>query len=194
MKEFKLKNRTINLCSWNDITLKQYIEYSKVVIDLSKATNTLEKFVKTNKLVEILCNLTEEEVDEIVINDMNLITEDIMDMISNMNYSDFTNHFNIDGIEYATKDTNELNNAEYISLNMIREQYIDSFDSFPRLLAVLIRPAKKLYDEETKQDKWVVEKFNKNDIDNLEFRANLFINKALAKDVAPPLSFFLNSK
>ena len=77
-------------------------------------------------------------------------------------------------------------------MNILREQYKNDLELLPKLLAILIRPGKKEYDFEKKKEIWIVDKFNRRDIENLHLRADIFLNKAKAKDLIPVISFFLN--
>ena len=117
-------------------------------------------------------------------------------MLNNANFtSEASNHFTIDGVDYVAKNPNEIDNGEYISLNMLQEQYKnDTYKLFPRILSVLIRPGKIEYDKERKEEVWTPEPFNRRDILNLELRSDIFLNKAKAKYVIPVLTFFLNTK
>jgi hypothetical protein len=86
-----------------------------------------------------------------------------------------------------------LDNGEYISLNLLKEQYADNtYELFPKMLAILIRPATKEYDFERKEEVWNIDKFNRRDILNLELRSNLFLDNAKAGDVVPIINFFLS--
>lgn len=180
--------------SLNDITLRQYLEFSKVAENITDE-QTIENTLKTYKLIEIITNSTEEEVDELEVKDMEVISTKVKALIDNFaGFPETTNrHIHILGVDYAVKDMNELDNGEYISLNLLKEQYgNDTYELFPKMLAILIRPATKEYDFERKEEIWTIDKFNRRDILNLELRSNLFLDNAKAGDVVPIINFFLS--
>jgi len=180
--------------SLNDITLRQYLEFSKVAETITTEP-TIENTLRTYKLVEIITNSTEEEIDELGVKEMEVISNSVKILIDNFTgFPEATDkHLHILGVDYAVKDINELDNGEYISLNLLKEQYgQDTYELFPRMLAILIRPATKEYDFERKEEVWNVDKFNRRDILNLELRADIFLDNAKAGDVVPIINFFLN--
>jgi len=191
--EIKYTNVTMNIPdSWDEITLDKYLEFNRVSETINEDEN-FENILKTIKVVEIITGATEEELDGLLVEEMNDLSSKVIELVGTFKVpSENVDHFNIDGIDYVASNPNSLTNGEYISINLLRDQYKDNYELFPRLLAVLIRPGKKEYDFETKEEKWVVEKFNKKDIENLEFRAKLFLAKAKAKDLLPVLTFFLS--
>ena len=127
---------------------------------------------------------------------MNTISIQVRDLIDSFKgFEGGSDHFNLEGVDYVVKDINNLDNGEYISLNLLKEQYGDDVNAlFPRMLAILIRPGKMEYDPERKEEIWSAEKFNRRDILNLELRADIFLTKAKAGDVIPVINFFLNGK
>jgi hypothetical protein len=180
--------------SLNDITLRQYLEFSKVAEGITDE-QTIENTLKTYKLIEIITNSTEEEIDELEVKDMEIISTKVKVLIDNFSgFPETSNrHIHIGGVDYAVKDMNELDNGEYISLNLLKEQYADNtYELFPKMLAILIRPATKEYDFERKEEVWNIDKFNRRDILNLELRSNLFLDNAKAGDVVPIINFFLS--
>ena len=192
--EIKYTNTTITIPdSWDEITLDKYLEFNKVSETINDDEEDFENILKTIKVVEVITGATEDELDELFVEEMNELSTKVVELVATFKApTENIDHFNINGIDYVASDPSKLTNGEYISINLLRDQYKDNYDFFPRLLAVLIRPGKKEYDFETKEEKWVVEKFNKKDIANLEFRAKLFLAKAKAKDLLPVLTFFLS--
>ena len=177
-----------------ELTLKQYLEFTKTAEKITD-DGSLDSILLTYKLVEIVSGATEEDIDELTIPEVNQLALDVKSIIEGFDgFKPEYKSFNIDGVDYASKDINNLDNGEYISLNILKEQYKnDSFAMFPKLLAILVRPAKLEYDFETKQEKWVIEKFNRRDVENLDWRADLFYNKAKSGDGIPIINFFLST-
>lgn len=191
-----MKKEIIVPKSFDEITLKQYLDFTKEAEGLVD-DGSIQSTLKSYKLVEIITGSTEEDIDDLTLAEMDAISLEVKDLIDNFKgfTNNNTNHFNLDGIDYVVKDINNLDNGEYISLNLLKEQYGDDVNAlFPKMLAILIRPGKMEYDPERKEEIWTVEKFNRRDIMNLELRADLFLNKAKAGDVIPIINFFLNGK
>ena len=187
--EIKLPN------SLNELTLGQYLQFSTIAGEI-KDDGSIENTLRTYKLIEVLANATEEQIDELSLAQVAELTTGTKELIDAfVGFESKMEPFEIDGVWYASKSMDELDNGEYISLNILKEQYgNDTFALFPKLLAVLIRPATKKYDEEKKEDYWELEKFNRRDMLNLEYRADLFYRKAKAQDVIPIINFFLTMK
>lgn len=194
MKQIQYTNMLVNVPeSWDDLTLKQYLDFTKVAETVKEDDNSIENTLRTYKLVEILTGLSEEELDQLSISDMNDLSGSIAHIITDFKFNNEpSNHFNIEGIDYVAKNTQDLDNGEYITLNILKEQHTDIYEFAPLLLSVLIRPGKMTYDAERKEEIWEVEKFNRRDINNMQLRADLFMEKAKAKDVIPVLNFFLS--
>lgn len=194
MKQIQYTNMLVNVPDgWDDLTLKQYLDFTKVAETVKEDDSSIENTLRTYKLVEILTGLSEEELDQLSISDMNDLSGSIAHIITDFKFNNEpSNHFNIEGIDYVAKNTQDLDNGEYITLNILKEQHTDIYEFAPLLLSVLIRPGKMTYDAERKEEIWEVEKFNRRDINNMQLRADLFMEKAKAKDVIPVLNFFLS--
>ena len=109
-----------------------------------------------------------------------------------------SDHFTIGETTYSTRkitDMNDLTTGEYVSIKTLQEKFKeDSTEFLAYLMAILVRPAKMMKDDETGEERWVQEKFGQKDIDNLEYRVKLFKEKAYAKDLYPVCLFFSNMK
>lgn len=194
--KIEYKNITINMPdSWDDLTLKQYIEYERIsplIKQEKEGEYTAGNLLNVLKLAEVITGCTEEEIDSLLISEMNDLSTKISEFILGIKPNlSTTNHLNIDGVDYVIKDVNELDNGEYITLNILKEQHKDQLVLLPKLLSVLIRPGEKKIDKETGEEYWDIEKFNRRDMLNMDYRANLFLNKAKARDMVPALNFFL---
>ena len=179
----------------NDLTLSQYINFVKVA-ETIKDDGSIESTLNTYKLIEILCGVSEEEIDSLTLPEMAELTAAAKILIDEFTgFSQENKAFEIDGTLYCARKMEELDNGEYISLNILKEQHGgDLYTLFPKLLAILIRPGQEVKDEETGETYYQIEKFNRRDMANLEWRANLFLEKAKASDVIPVINFFLNMK
>jgi hypothetical protein len=194
--EIQYTNVKINIPeSWDDLTLKQYIEYEDIVPKIKQEKEgeyTAENLLNMMRLVEIITGSSESEIDSLLIPEMNDLSTKVSEFIVNVK-PNFTlnSHIIIDGVDYVCKDPNQLDNGEYITLNILKEQNKNTMDLLPKLLSVLIRPGSKKVDKETDEEYWEVEPFNRRDMLNINYRADLFLNKAKARDMVPALNFFL---
>lgn len=184
--------------SLGDMTLNKYFDVMRVIETIPRDTTvddyflTLEGQLKYFELIEAFCG----NVDDLLISEMTTLGDKVIELLNNFNIPTTNNNrFEVDGIVYSTGDMMELTTGEYISLKVYQERFADDIYKYaPYILAILCRPATKYIDEETGEERWSIEKFNKKDITNLEWRANLFLNNVPAKDIIPALNFFLNMK
>ena len=198
--ELKFKRTTVNLPnSLDEITFGKWLDYSREIAGFNQLDPaSLEAQVKLVRMCEILAGMEEGELDELMIDEVALLIKFATEMVNAT--SDFKpdEAFQIEERWYAgrtLKTMSDLTNGEYISLKTLQTQYeADPLLFLPLAVAILIRPAMRIEDGETGETKWVLEKFSSKDIENLEWRANLFKEKALAKDIMPVISFFLNGK
>ncbi len=178
--------------NWDNITLGQYLEYCKFTEDLQKMEDGFDKVIFTYKAIEILCNKTQDEVDLLLIDEVKDVSDKLGSMMNSFNFKEeHSNKIVINDVIYVAKDVKEIDNGEYISLNILREQYKNEYELFPLMLAILVRPATVVEDKELGGSRYEVEPFSRRDIQNMKLRAELFRNNAKAKDMVPILNFFL---
>lgn len=186
-------SKEINLPkSLGELTLKNFLDFT----DISKTIDPdkeLDSLLKTFKLVEIITDSTEEEVDTWSRTKTDLITTEIKKLIEDFRGFEALpqTHFNINGVDYASRQIDDLDNGEIISLNILKENHAnDLHQLYKMLLSILVRPATKQTDKEG-IEYWEIEPLNRRDIANLEHRANLFYNNVSADKLIPLISFFL---
>ena len=186
-----IANKTFNLPEqWSDIKLKTYLKY----INLANSDVELDKF----KLIEVLCGVEPDYLDDLTMDQFNQLSSQLAELtikFPEISTVQSKPYFTIDGINYVTRKINTMNDltlGEYVSIDIVRKNHIDDF--IPYILAIIIRPGQLIIDEETKEERWEIEPFNKKDIKNLDYRANLFKEKVSTDDLIPTLNFFLNMK
>lgn len=186
----------INLpASLDELTLKQFIEYSLLSEKIKEDDDSVGNILNTYKIIEIITGASEEEVDELLIDEVKDLSEKLKVVLNQSKFNESPDrHIVIDGVDYVAVNTNELTNGEYISLNILKEKYTTEIELLPRMLAILVRPGTKVFDSERNEEIWSVEKFNRRDINNLELRAEKFLAKGRAKDLIPVINFFLTMK
>lgn len=198
--ELNFSNISIKLPdSLDEITFGDWLLYSKEVEGFDKLEpDSIEAQIKLFRLCEILAGLPEGGLDDLMIGEATLVIQAITDIVNKKVDFKANEAFQIEGKWYATRkleDMNSLTNGEYISLKTIQAEYEkDPYLFLPLVVSILVRPAEEVIDAETGSKKWVVEKFQSRDIDNLYWRASLFKEKALARDLVPVINFFLTGK
>ena len=140
----------------------------------------------------------EGDIDDFTLTEVSELSNHLIKILNEDMSSEESDHFTIGDITYATrkiKDMNDLTTGEYVSIKTLQERMKnDPTEFLAYLVAILVRPAKLIKDEETGEERWVQERFGQKDIDNLEYRVNLFKEKAYAKDLYPVCLFFSNMK
>lgn len=181
-----------------EINLGLYIDFSKELRGVTEQQwNTIDGQLKMFRIVEMFLGVGEGDLDDLSLADMTELVTRVTELIASTKEFEPSDHFIIDDITYSTRriiDMNSLSTGEYTSIKTLQDSMTDELEFLPYMLAILIRPAKEIVDEETGDKRLVQDKFNQRDIDNLEWRVKLFKEKALAKDLIPVCSFFLNGK
>lgn len=184
--------------SLGDLTLENYFNIMRIIERLPKDMEdnyfaTIEGQLVFFDLVEAICG---EEINDLLLSELESLSENITTLINGFSITENTGSwFECEGVVYATSNLSELTAGEYISTKIYQEKLGDDMYKYaPYLLAIVCRPATLIKDNETGIESWVVEKFDKKDINNLEWRANQFLKKVKAKDLMPSLNFFLNMK
>ncbi len=185
MRQFEFDGKTYNLCnSWEDMTLQRYINF---FLFQDKMKDEPLDDVYVIELIELLSDCD-------VIMEVPLAT--IEGLFKDINFLTSTPKLNkgntimLDNKLYACVDLNNLSTGEYISIKMMMGDEKTILQGLPKLLAVIIRPAEKFIDEETKQERIKIEKFS---IDNLSWRAAQF-SKLRIVDVLHWTTFFLTGR
>ena len=194
--EIKYEKVTVNIPdSWDEIKLGKYLEFDKVASSINDE-NPWDAQLKTYKLIEIICDITEEEMDDITVIETNDLANRFNELVKQRTGISIEpkRSFVINDTTYMSIDPKKMSNSEYITANMLLEQYgQNSIELIPKLLAILIRPTEQIYNNEKKMWDEYPKKFDKRDYEDLEWRSKLFWEKANAMDVLPIADFFLNT-
>jgi len=141
------------------------------------------------KIIEALCCAEPNELDDLTLDLVGELSNEVGYLNNEPKWSSSSRHLLINDVDYAfPEDLNKLTMGEYISIKMLQEQQNTQAELIPYLLAVILRPAKKVINEETKKENWICEKFN---TENLEWRKELFLTQPVF-NLMGPVSFFLN--
>jgi len=187
MKTFLIGEKEIKApTNWEEITLRKYFAIAK--LEQAKSTFAFEELYMM-KMIEIFCNASEEEMDEMTLDQVAEISESLQFM-SNMDDWKINTNINIGGVDYVfPKDMNKLTMGEYISIKTLQENIPDTIDTIPLILGIILRPGKKVIDDYGRE-KWIQNKF---DVEGIEIRKELFMDQPVS-NVMGAINFFLNGK
>ena len=187
MKTFLIGEKEIRVpTNWEEITLRKYFTIAK--LEQSKSSFAFEELYMM-KMIEVLCDSSEEEMDDMTLEQVTEISESLQFMSNMDDWKIYTN-INIGGVDYVfPKDMNKLTMGEYISIKTLQENTPDTIDTIPLILGIILRPGKKIIDDYGKE-KWVQNKF---DVEGIEIRKELFMDQPVS-NVMGAINFFLNGK
>lgn len=121
--------------SWNDITLLMYEDMERYYADKDRPVNLLD-------VLHILTNKTEDEINDLPVEALDLITEKLS-FIKDEPKVESTNKVTIDGEEYIINTMEKLKLGEYVALDAAKKN--DPYD-FASMLAILCRKNGEKYD------------------------------------------------
>ena len=188
MKTFSINKKEFNLATdWSELTLRQYL--SLVKTKEKESTYPIPTLFMI-AVFEILCGAQSGELDDMELETLGVLTKELEFINKTPKFSKLES-INIDGVDYIfPSDLSKTKLNEVITIQSIRQK-IEGVDFIPYLLAVLLRPGKKVYDNELQKDVWVQDRF---DGKNYEYRVNLFLDKCKGVDVMSIADFFLTGK
>lgn len=190
MKNLKLRQIEVDIPeSWNEITLNQFIEYMKWTIKRPETfENELDSLIFNMKLISIFSftKLDEDYLNEIDLKDLKLLVDELNKFVLSPPNFDRKDYFVYRDVLYTFIDPNNMSVGEYISYRQLAESKREGLDVLPELLAIICRPAEKVFNEEFKKDDYKIKKFN---ADEIKDRAELF-RMAPAFEVVAAADFF----
>lgn len=185
--------------SINEVPFGLYLDFTRLQQKMDQEDPAcLENQLIFYEVIELFLGMEPGGLDDFTLTEVSELSNHLIKILSEDMSSEESDHFTIGDITYATrkiKDMNDLTTGEYVSIKTLQERMKnDPTEFLAYLVAILVRPAKLIKDEETGEERWVQERFGQKDIDNLEYRVNLFKEKAYAKDLYPVCLFFSNMK
>lgn len=185
MKQFKIREKEYQMpTDWNEITLNVYVKLTE--LEESRAAFGIPELYLL-KVLEVLCNVEEGELDELSLTMVNELVE-LISFVQQEPVWNNVRHIEINGVDYVfPDDLNNLTMGEYISIKTLQENNTTA-GIIPYILAIILRPGSKIVDPETGKEKWIQEKFN---TANLEWRKDLFMKQPVF-NLLGPVSFFLS--
>lgn len=186
MKKFELNGKEFEMpTDWKDLSLGHYVNLA--TLEENKTQYLLGELYLL-KVIEVLCNAEAGELDDLTIDMVTELSKEVGFLQAEPQWSN-TKHIKIGDIDYAFPlDLNKLTMGEYISIKTLQEGSASQAGAIPLILAVVLRPAKLIKNEETGKESWVQDKFDAN---NIEYRKELFLKQPVF-DLMGPITFFLS--
>ena len=123
--------------SWNEVTLGQFCDIKRYLDE--KGINHFD--VRT--VLHILCNKTEDEVDQLPIDFAEALLTNLSFMEKEPEVGEPTNKIEIDGDTYIINVQEKLKLGEYVACDMAMKA--DQYD-YPSILAILCRKENEKFD------------------------------------------------
>lgn len=152
--------------SWDEITLKQYQ-------DIERLYEGKDESFDVRKVLHILTNHTEDEVNMLPVDFLEKIMEKLSFITKPIKEEEPRNWIDIDGERYMVHTENKLKTGEYISSDTVLK---GDKHNYAGLLAILCRKDGELYD-------------SRFEAEVLDDRIRLFENQPITK-VLPIIGFF----
>lgn len=191
MKTIKIGEKEIKMAnSWEDLTLKQWIEFYKLNSRKEKE-NMIQDFYLLS-IMEIFCDVLPGELDDLSLVEYQENLEEMKFLLETPPLKDVS-MLEMDGVKYAFPQTfDNLTTGEYISIKTLQSRHENQLDGLPYLLAVVLRPV--IGEETDSETGEIIYKTEKFDTKNLQWRADMFYDKLKALDVMKAVGFFFNGK
>lgn len=154
--------------SWDEITLEKYQKIEEFYEDKEKKFDIREA-------LHILTDKTEDEVNELPVEFLEIILDKLSFLQFPPNDGKPTNQIDIDGETYIVNTQNKLKTGEFIATETILK---DDSHNYAAILAVLCRKEGEIYDS----------KFE-NEV--IEDRVKMFEKQPITK-ILPIIGFFMN--
>lgn len=122
--------------SWNEVTLKQFSEIEKFYENKDKDFNVRE-------VLQIFCQKTEDEVNELPIEFTEKILEHLQFVNTRFDWGESKNWVEIDGERYTIHFENQLKTGEYIAADAVIKADPHNYSG---ILAILCRKDGEIYD------------------------------------------------
>jgi len=182
MISFELNNKIITMpTEWQEVTLDKYVKIASLD-DLRRNSPIQELYIL--KLIEVLCDLSDNEGDDLEITKVTELVEKLSFLHIEPKW-EVLKYINIEGVDYVfPDDLNKLTMGEYISMKTLQQNIPNEAESIPYILAVILRTGKQI------DGKWVQDKF---DAEGIEERKDIFMRQPVYSLMAP-INFFLNGK
>lgn len=191
MLKFEINGKEYSMVNnYQEMNLDKLMRFN--ALTKPKDENDLESFLG---IISILCDSEPSELEDMNLTLLNELIENIGFLNGDIPKIE-DDIVNIDGIDYIlNKDMSKITMGEYSSIKMIQESSALSGGSdwsyVPKMLAILVRPGKKMIHNETGKERWMQDKL---DVEDLEYRSELFRRKLMVPAVMSTVNFFLGMK
>lgn len=179
--------------SWDELSLRKYLEVSQILNNRSADETDNQIWVKLiqkalNCDSSLLLNLSQDDFN-ILCSHFIWITKDPEQKMPEVIELDINNK----KIKYAFIKDSKLNTGERLTSEVILQQYKTLEEQFPYILAIILRPAKEIPNEETGKIEYEIEPIS-SDFGKIEDRAEMFMDKIMMGEVYGRLVFFSHTE
>lgn len=122
--------------SWNEVTLKQFQE-------IEKFYENKDKDFDVKEVLQIFCQKTEDEVNELPIEFTEKILEHLQFVNTRFDWGESKNWVEIDGERYTIHFENQLKTGEYVAADSVIKADAHNYSG---ILAILCRKDGEIYD------------------------------------------------
>ena len=173
--------------NWGEIPLKTYFK----LIDIISEQNKMDEIEFTIEMISIISDIDKTKLNEIGLSELNKLEPIIRGLNPNGIDKEIDTHIEIDGINYVPKkNMSNITNSEMMcmkNLQLVNKTYSNNILNH---LSVLLRPGYSKINE-MGEVRWIQTPLNLEDIEN---RKDIFLNKLKTTDAIPLINFFLIGK
>ena len=173
--------------NWGEIPLKTYFK----LIDIISEQNKMDEIEFTIEMISIISDIDKTKLNEIGLSELNKLEPIIRGLNPNGIDKEIDTHIEIDGINYVPKkNMSNITNSEMMcmkNLQLLNKTYTNNILNH---LSVLLRPGYSKINE-MGEVRWIQTPLNLEDIEN---RKDIFLNKLKTTDAIPLINFFLIGK
>lgn len=174
MKTTVINGVNVNLpVTWDEVTLDQFIKFANWLEKKpSKFDDDYEEYDYGTNLIEVFSGDTVDKkiLDSFKMKDISPLIDEISLFIKSIPSFERKQWLVNDDILYAFVDFENISKGEYIAIKQMCKIHT-GYDGLPYLLSVICRPATKSFNVERKEDVYILEEFNPDDI---TWRSNKF--------------------
>ena len=157
--------------NWSEVRMDQFLRFMLWIQNKpEKFLFGYEEILYNIELISIFSfdKVDTKQVEKVKLSELTPVIETLGNFVSSIPVFEKRNYVVSDDVLYAFADLNNLSAGEYISFRQISETKKD-LEAIPYLLSIICRPAKKVFNEEKKEDMFILDEFNSDDI---EWRAD----------------------
>jgi len=185
LKEYELPE------SWNEITLGTFMKW--YILTKEKASVGLDYSVE---LLALLLNAPISEIEDVYVDDIKNLMNELVYLNTMPAEGTQKEEFTLineagESVHYVAKQWTKLKVKEQLTIEHLLKDQTDNTLIFPEILAILLRPAREFFNEETGLVEYKQNELDE-DMESIIRRANMFREKITIGEVWSNIVFFSN--